>query len=403
MAIDSENKRRSAQGYAGPFGVIGPRPDGSLANEADRRHAAGFYAGQLVALAVIAWLAPAEAAISFLVADNRGRILASLRPDIQRVSWRFNAIGQLAFALARTDEKLQEPLLRFGNRVLLQFSNSLPAWGGVIVGPYDWTGAEVSFQACTGETLLFRRRTARRRRFDNATVGAIAGALLSESDAVAPTGVRPGRLWTGGPGHFPEYHYKSLGDALLDSLVENLSAEAFDVTAREEAGYIVFELNVYEVKGTRKPNTALVEGQNVSDVRFRVEEPGANAWYMAGEGTDWGDTDRVYAETVDEKSIERFGRREDFELRSGVVYQSTLNETVAKRLQETAWPTRVLGLSVTDHAPGRFGDYVVGDTVTCVLPSYDWQGIYGLYRVLGREFFPESGAVDLVLEETRGE
>lgn len=401
MAIDSENKRRSVQGYGGPWAVVGPRPDGSLANEVDRRHVAGLYAGQLVALAVIAWLAPVEAAINFLVGDTSGRILARLWPDIRRVSWRFNAIGQLVFALARTDEKLQERLLRFGNRVLLQFSNGLPAWGGVIGTPYDWTGTEVVFQAYTGETLLFRRRTARRRRFDNATVGAIATALLAEADAIAPTGVRPGRIWMGGPGHFPEYHYKSLGDAMLDSLVENLSAEAFDVTAREEAGSIVFELNLYETKGVSKPNVALVEGQNVADVRFRVEDQIVNAWYMAGEGTDWGDTDRVYAEAVDEESVKRYGRREDFEVRSGVVYQSTLDETIAKRLGETAEPIRVLGLSVTDHAPGRFGAYDVGDAVTCVLPSYDWHGIHGLYRVLGREFFPKSGAVDLVLEEAR--
>lgn len=401
MAIDSENKRRSVQGYGGPWAVVGPRPDGSLASESDRRHVAGLYAGQLVALAVIASLAPAGVSIQFLIGDHSGRILASLRPDIRRVSWRFNAIGQLAFALAQSDEKLQERLLRFGNRVLLQFSNGLPPWGGVIGNPYDWTGTEVVFQAYTGETLLYRRRTARRRRFDNATVGAIALALLEEAEAIAPTGVRPGRIWMGGPGHFPEYHYKSLGDALLDSLVENLSAEAFDVTAREEAGYIVFELNLYEAKGMSKPNVALVEGQNVADVRFRVEDSIVNAWYMAGEGTDWGDTDRVYAEAVDEESIRVYGRREDFEMRSGVMYQSTLDETIAKRLQETAHPTRVLGMSVTNHPPGRFGDYDVGDAVTCALPSFDWNGIHGLYRVMGREFFPDSSAVDLVLEEAR--
>lgn len=37
MAIDTEDKRRSAQGE------VGPVPDGSLANAADRRHVAGEY------------------------------------------------------------------------------------------------------------------------------------------------------------------------------------------------------------------------------------------------------------------------------------------------------------------------------------------------------------------------
>ena len=122
---------------------------------------------------------------------------------------------------------------------------------------------------------------------------------------------------------------------------------------------------------------------------------------MAGEGSDWGEDDRVYAEAADEESIRRYGRREDFEARSGVIFQSTLDETIAKRLDETAAPSRVLGLAVTDDRPGRFGEYDVGDAVMCVLPSYDWQGIRGLYRVLGREFIPANGVTDLVLEEVR--
>lgn len=398
MGIDSENKRRSAQRLIrGPRTM--PRPDGG-ADEYDRRHRTA-YRGPLVALAVIASLAPAGVTILCLIGDQNGRVLARLRPNVQRASWRFNAVGQMAFALARTDEKLQEEYLRFGNRVLLQFDNGLPPWGGIIGSPYEWNEAEVLFQAYSGEELLYRRRTARQRRFDNATVGAIALALLAEADAVYPTGVRPGAIWGGGSGHFPEYHYKSLGDALRDSLVENLSAESFDVSAREEAGYIVFELNLYGTRGEQKPNVALVENQNVSDVRFRVEDNIVNAWYMAGEGSDWGEDDRVYAEAADEESIRRYGRREDFEVRSGVIFQSTLDETIAKRLDETAAPSRVLGLAVTDDRPGRFGEYDVGDAVMCVLPSYDWQGIRGLYRVLGREFIPANGVTDLVLEEVR--
>jgi len=401
VAIDSENKRRSVQGYGGPFGFVPPRPDGSLGNEADRRHVAGLYAGQLVALVVIASLAPAGAAIQFLVADRNGRILAQLRPDIERVSWRFNGAGQAAWRLARSDEKLREEYLRFGNRVLVQFDNGLPAWGGVIGGAYEWSEAAVGFLAFSGEALLGRRLTARTRRFDGETVGAIALALMAEADAVWPVGVRPVNIWMGGAAHYPEYHYKALEDVLRESLVENLSAEAFDVSAREERGYVVFELNLYEQRGATKSNIALVEDQNVSDVRFRVEDGIVNAWYMAGDGSDWGDTSRVYAEAVDEESVRLYGRREAFEVRSGVIYQSTLDATIQRRLAETAYPTRVLALATTDDRPARFWEYGVGDTVLCVLPSFDWNGLRGMYRVLGREFFPEHGGCDLVLEEAR--
>jgi hypothetical protein len=397
----TEEELLSLFGTVGPWSVLFPSAGADPLVEGDMAHLLGLYRGELIPVNLLVSLSPAGVSIRLLVGDKSGRVLTSLRPDIRRVSWRFNALGQLSFALARTDEKLQEHYLRFGNRILLQFDNGLPPWGGVIGGTYDWNDAEVVFQAISGEALLFRRLTARQRRFDDATVGAIALALLTEADAIAPTGVRPGRIWSGGQGHFPEYHYKSLGDALHDSLVENLSAESFDVSAREEAGTIVFELNLYGARGERKTNIALVENQNVADVRFRVEDTIVNAWVMAGEGSDWGDDDRVYAEAIDEESIRLYGRREDFEVRSGAIYQSTLDETIAKRLDETAYPTRVLGVAATDDAPARFSDYGVGDSILCVLPSYDWNGLRGLYRVLDREFLPDEGVTDLVLEEVR--
>ena len=123
---------------------------------------------------------------------------------------------------------------------------------------------------------------------------------------------------------------------------------------------------------------------------------------MAGEGEGWGAGSRVYATVMDQASIARHGMREGFELRSGVVEQATLDETASKRLEETAWPTRVLGLSVVSEAPGRFGDYGVGDAVTCRLYSYGFDGVNGLFEVRAREFFPDDGVCDLVLLDVRG-
>ena len=62
-------------------------------------------------------------------------------------------------------------------------------------------------------------------------------------------------------------------------------------------------------------------------------------------------------------------------------------------------PPALPALATTDDRPGQFRDYDVGDTVRCVLPSFDWAGLRGMYRVLGREFFPVHGVCDLVLEE----
>lgn len=400
MAIDSENKRRSVQAYAGVFAAIRPRPDGGL-DENDRKHAAGIYRGTLIAQAIFSLLEPAGVSILFLIGDINGRVLAEINPQVHRVSWRWNATGSVAFTLARTDPKLRREYFTEGNRVLLRFDNGLPDWGGVLTGARDWTYSSVGFEAFSAEWALAQRRTPRARYFTDAQTGAILTALLQEADVFYPTNWRLGAIWSGGQAHSPEYHYKSLYDVVAESLVGNLSAGAFDVTSRLENGHIVFYVNLYERKGGNKPNIALVEGQNVSAVRYREIDETVNVWHMAGEGEGWSADSRVYTTAINQESVARHGMREGFELRSGVVQQSTLDETAEKRLEETAWPTRVLGLSVTNGPPGRFKDYGIGDAVTCRLPAYGFDGVNAVFEVRAREFFPLDGVADLVLLEVR--
>lgn len=400
MAIDTEDKRRSVQAYAGTFATIPPRPDGGL-NEFDRKHAAGIYRGILIAQAIFSLLEPAGVSILFLVADINGRVLAEINPAVHRVSWRWNAMGTVAFTMARTDPKLRREYFNEGNRVLLQFDNGLPDWGGVLTGARDWTGSNVTFEAFSAEWALAQRRTPRSRYFTDAQVGAILTALMQEADVFYPANLRLGNIWQGGQAHSPEYHYKSLYDIVAESLVGNLSAGAFDVTPRLENGYVEFYVNLYERKGSDKPNIALVEGQNVSAVRYREIDEAINVWHMAGEGEGWAAESRVYVTVIDPISVPRHGMREGFELRSGVTQQSTLDATAAKRLEETAWPTRVLGLSVVNGPPGRFKDYGIGDAVTCRLPSYGFDGVNAVFEVRAREFFPLDGVADLVLLEVR--
>ncbi len=398
MAIDDENKRRSILGYMGVFAVVPPRPDGNI-NEQDRKHVSGRYRGQLVAAAVFSLLAPAGVSISFLVGDINGRVLTEIRADIPRVSWRKNAAGALSFSMPRRDSKLQPEYFMEGNRVLLQFDNGLPAWGGVLTGARDWSNADVAFEAVSGEWLLAARRTPRNRTFDRVTAGAILTSLLDDTDTYYPTGLRLGNVWQGGALHSPDYHYKSLYDVIADSLVDNLSAGAFDVTPALEGGHIVFYVNLYERQGSDKPQIVLAEGRNVSAIRYRELDEVINVWHMAGEGDSWGETARVYATAINEESVARHGMREGFEMRSGVVEQTTIDEAARSRLMETSWPTRVLGLSVLNEPPGRYEQYGIGDAVTCRLYSVGMAGVNSLFEVIGREFFPQDGVSDLVLLE----
>lgn len=398
MAIDSADKRRSVHGYMGPFAVIGPVPDGSL-DEADRKHVAGIYRGQLISAALFSLLAPTGVSILFLVADVDGRVLTEINPAIQRVSWRWNAAGGVSFVMAATDPKLREEYFVGGNRVLLQFDNGLPDWGGVLTGARDWNGSSVAFGAVSGEWILSTRRTARGRYFTEAQVGTILTQILQEAEAYYPTGLRPGNIWQGGSAHSPEYHRASLYDVVADDLVGNMSAGAFDVTPSLESGRILFSVNLYQRKGVDRPGVALVENQNITGIRYREIDEAINTWHMAGEGDGWEDDSRVYATALNSESVTRHGMREGSEVLSGVTEQSAIDAIADKRLSETAWPTRVLGLTVLNGAPGRYRDYGIGDAVTCRLHSFGFDGVEGLFEVRAREFFPDSGTTDLVLLE----
>lgn len=397
MAIDTQDKRRSIAGYAGPFGVIAPLPAGGL-DDLDRRHVAGVYRGPLVSLALFSFLAPAGVSILFLLADTSGRVLTEINPEIHRVSRRWNGAGAVSFTMAVTDPKLREELFIPGHKVLLQFDNGLPDWGGALTGPREWNGASVTFEALSGEWILATRRTGRGRTFTETQAGTILTELLREAEAFYPTGLRAGNIWQGGAGYSAEYHRKTLYD-VVDELVTNLSAGAFDVTPRLESGRIVFYVNLYERQGASRPGVALVEGQNVTGIRYREIDEAINAWHLAGEGDGWADDARVYTTAVNSESAGRHGMREDSEVLSGVTEQSVLDAIAAKRLAETAWPTRVLGLSVLNGPPGRFREYGIGDAVTCRLPSYGFNGVNGLFEVRAQEFFPESNTADLVLLE----
>lgn len=397
MAIDTQDKRRSIAGYAGPFGVIAPLPAGGL-DDLDRRHVAGVYRGPLVSLALFSFLAPAGVSILFLLADTSGRVLTEINPEIHRVSRRWNGAGAVSFTMAVTDPKLREELFIPGHKVLLQFDNGLPDWGGALTGPREWNGASVTFEALSGEWILTTRRTGRGRTFTETQAGTILTELLREAEAFYPTGLRAGSIWQGGAGYSAEYHRKTLYD-VADELVTNLSAGAFDVTPRLESGRIVFYVNLYERQGTSRPGVALVEGQNVTGIRYREIDEAINAWHLAGEGDGWADDARVYATAVHSESAGRHGMREESEVLSGVTEQSVLDAIAAKRLAETAWPTRVLGLTVLNGPPGRFREYGIGDAVTCRLPSYGFNGVNGLFEVRAQEFFPESNTADLVLLE----
>ena len=392
MAIDSENKRRSAQRFGG--GRVDPKADGSV-DEYDRRHLT-VYRGPLVAAAVWLFRAPVGVAYRLLVADVTGRVLTELRPRLSRVSWVLNKPGQLTFAMAKTDAKLRQEYLRFGNRVYLEFDNGLRPWGGVITGGREWSESEVAVEAWSGEALLGWRVTGRNRVFSEASLGSVLQAVLADAEAVAATRLELGTVYEGGAGYSLEYHYDTLADVAAE--VVKLGGGVVDVTAREEAGRVVFTVNLYDRRGADRPGVALVEGANVVAARLRDEDTVINAIYGATDGSGWEDDSRLYGSATNEESIALHDIREGFGMFK-VTEQAGLEAALGAALEGSQWPRRAVALQVTNREPGRFAEYDLGDGVTLVLPTYGFGGTKGLFRVQGREFFPDEDVCDLVVEE----
>lgn len=393
MAIDTQNKRRSVASYGGGGGIA-PVADTAL-DEYDRRHVT-VYRGPLIAAAVWLFRAPVGVSYRLLVADITGTVLTEIKPRLEKVSWVLNDVGGLSFVMAKTDPKLQERYLRFGNRVFLEFDNGLQAWGGVLTGAREWSESEVAIEARSGKELLRWRQTGRNQVFSGATAGTILQTVLSEANAAASTRLETGTIYRGGVGYSLEYHYDNLWDVAQE--LTDLSGVVVDVTAREEGGVVIFSVNLYERKGADRPGVALVEGANVVAARLRDVDSIVNSLRGATDGSGWGDADRLYGSAISNESAALHDLREGFQAIK-VAEQSALDAALRVNLAELEWPTRVVALQVTNRAPGEFREYDLGDAVTVSLPTYGFGGTRGQFEVRAREFFPDEDVCDLVVEE----
>ncbi len=336
--------------------------------------------------------------INVLIADVNNRILGEMACLVHKVPWILNGIGEAKFSIARSDPLATEEFLRFGNRMLLQFDNGLPNWGGVIDTPRDWPEGAIEFTAYGAEKLLFFRKTPRKQRFYQATVGAIYTALIQAANAIFPTGVRVGKVWYGGELHSPEYNLAGLGDVFTNELIGKLVNGAWDVTAYEDAGQIIFEANLYQQKGALKPNVALLQDVNVSVKGFAEQGPIINKFHTPGEGDSW-DESRPIGAYEDTDSRKKYGLREGVEMLSDVSLQSTLDAVARNRTDQTSAPVSVPDLRAANLAPALYSRYGLGDSPWLELPDYGFGGGFaGFARLLAREFVPSDGVCDLVLE-----
>lgn len=334
----------------------------------------------------------------FIVGNKSGAQLAELSPGIGPISWRLNKVGKVSFSLAITDSKTIRDNLRFGNRVLIEFDNGLPNWGGVLDPPRKWDGARIKCTAYSAAHLFKHRITGKNKLFSGSSVGAIFKALIEETNLIEDTGVEIGSIYGGGTGHSPDYHYKKLLDIFQKSLTERMSNSDYDFIPSLSSGRIIFTANFYDTKGSDKTNFALVQGRNITKMRLTEQGPILNYWDVAGEGVDWTD-DRIDSNAQDSNSIKVYGLRQGGRVYVDVSIQATLDENAISLKNEFGNPFNIFELEVANKDPAQFGDYDLGDTITLLAPDYGFDGIDTTARILDRSFNPESGLCSLVVQE----
>lgn len=330
----------------------------------------------------------------FLVADRNGVIRDELVPDVESVAWVLNRPGQMRFSLAVNDPKATPENLRPGNRLLVQFDNGLPDWGGVMDLPRRWESGRIICSAYTIEYLLEYRLTGQSVVFSGVPVGAIFVQVLREMETMQSEGIEIGQVWYGGLLHHSCYRFKTVWQ-VLESIRQ---MERCDIVFRPQlrGGRIAFVASLLERWGSdRSAQLALVEGANIASLAYEEQGPLVNSVVSASAGTTLAD-EQAIIRAEDSASIQQYGLRECLDIRTGVTYGKALEAHARVRLQQ-AQPLRRFGLSVVDVPPARFADYDIGDILLMESSSVAW-GFRGKVRIVGREWKPNSGECTLAVE-----
>lgn len=340
------------------------------------------------------------------VADNHGTILDEIKPDLGSISWRLSNVGSTKLTLSTRDDKANQDNFRFGNRVLIQFDNGLPDWGGVIDTPREWKDGSLVASVYSGEYLLSLRQTGKNRRFTGASVGTIFNTLIKDANAGDDLGIHAGEIWPGGFHFSLEFHYENLLKIIQDTLCGQLSIAEFSVTASQADGRIVMYANLYERRGAIKTNVYLEAGKNITAARLLEQGPLINWWDVAGadinQGNGWG-SGRLTAHADDQQSWGEYGLRQGSAILSSASEIGEIQAAAESNLAKTRHPHNMLSLTVGNSDPAGFEAYDIGDVISVSIPGVGFGGYEAAVRIVSREYNPDTGSCDLVVQEWFGD
>jgi hypothetical protein len=311
--------------------------------------------------------------------NNLGASPVEIIPALERVSWRLNETGEAVFSIPY--EAAGPDIIKLGNRVLIEFSNGLPNWGGVIDVPLGQRDNGISVKAAQADRLLSWRYTGGTEAYID-TRGNVAGDIVTAANATHPTGLVSYEIESAGETMTLVHHYTQLLSAIRDLT----DAQDYDILPVIVGGQLQLRLYWYEERGSDKSDTVLLEhGKNVTACALDWVGSLSNYITVVGGSGDW--SGRTVKTSSDSDSINAYGRREKVLITSDISDATTLQAVADAYLAANKDPHVQATLTAVDRPPAEFEDYDVGDIVTLAayLNRGNW-AFQGDVRIISRQW-----------------
>lgn len=346
------------------------------------------------------------------VADHEGTLIGELQGALEAVAWRVDGYGTASMVLAPETAADAPWLLEFGNRVLIEFDNGLPPWGGVIDPPREMTTAQARVQMYEAAYMLSWRLTGRQASYSATAAEAVIADLVRDADVgiEAEGSTRPGG---GGEPVSVSFTYETALAAVgrTRDLDQELHwyVEALPSTARR----VAFRLRVFRgYAADRTAEAVLLHGHNLVETSLLEQGPIVNETIMArgdadlsldytgpGVGALEGQNGEIEVASS-AASRQRYDLRQEFVTLADVTEEGdagrALRAAVA-RSKMMAQPRLRIGGTALNLEPALYRNYGLGARVMVEMDKP--LPLYKAVNVIGMEFAPGQGTLSLVFDD----
>jgi hypothetical protein len=287
-------------------------------------------------------------------------------------------------------------VIGLGKRILVQFGNGLPMFGGVIDVPRRRLADGISVTVYTGHRILNWRHTQKTEIYGKVSPGTIARSVLLNANAAYYTGIEIGSTYGGGAVRDETYHYQTVQSVI--SRLQGLSGEDYDIVPVYSRVHerLTFRFDWYKRIGTDRTGfgVALVQGENLQGAPI-VDEQGPIAGKVTmvegtSSGRSWGE--KLTSTDEDSDSLDTYGYREFTKIMTDISDQNSLDASAEATLDAMKDGSNRFTMQALDAAPSGFSVYAVGDTVSLTAHQKYSEWGYDNYpvRILSREWRPDN-------------